>query len=79
MRFLNLKRLLTDNRLRRQVRQTFKYRDILEVVRKKEEFRYRLLEVSKLKHSNGEVAKYANYISVINWIINSKDDETPNA
>ncbi len=67
-------KLLTNRRLRKSLNQRFYYRDILEVVRKREEFRLLLNEALKDKKSNGEVSKYRNYIYLMNWIINCKDD-----
>ena len=80
MSWMNFKRELTkpftEIRLRRQVKQRFFYRDIMEVMRKREEFRVKQQEVSKQKNSNGDVKKYGYYIDLINWIINSKEDDT---
>ena len=74
-----IRKFLVDRRLRKQVKQRFYYRDLLEVIRKKEEFKFKLLEAEKNPtESNGGIKKYQNYLVLLNWIINCKNDTAGN-
>ncbi len=79
MTWIRFKRILTkpitEMRLTRQVKQSFKFRPLKEVMLKREEFRVKYHEEIKKKDSNGELDKYQNYLDLINWIIQSREDE----
>jgi hypothetical protein len=60
-----------DFKIKKQVKQTFYYRDILETVRKREEFKLKLLEAQK-KNREKEIEKYTYYIETLDWVLRSK-------
>jgi len=78
MRWIRFKRIITkpitEMRLSRQVNQSFKYRPLKQTLRKREEFRVKYHELTKKDSTNGELDKYQNYLDLINWIIQSKEN-----
>jgi hypothetical protein len=72
MNLIKIKRIIFkpffESRIKNQVEKSFKLRNIIEIVRKREEFKLKLLEAKKVNIENN-VNKYKNFIEVLNWII----------
>lgn len=71
MSFLN--QLLTNLRLSKGLRNRYKLRPVLEVVKQLEEFRYRYNEAIKKedKESSELVKSYEYYIKTLEWVTNA--------
>ena len=74
MNWVKIKTVLTkpliERKMNSQVKQSYCYRDLLEAVRKREEFRLKMFELQK--RGNKDYEKYYNYIEALDWVIQTK-------
>lgn len=68
--------LFREIRLRNGVNKKYKFRSMIEVIRKYEEFRMKRLEAEKeakdSKDIDLKVQKYKNYMEAIGWVIHGQ-------
>jgi hypothetical protein len=73
MNWVRIKRILSNQFLKRKLNgslsERFYLRDLPELINKREEFRFKKLELEK---QQSDTKKYENYLEVLDWIIKEK-------